>query len=165
MNGNWEIVIGAITGTISGFIIATFADIFKGWIQRKIEHNQLRNMLYQEVLNNHRIVQSLNSNLSLTELKSTITYRLSIEGYEYIKTNRVSLFYELREASCLNELYSVCKQLKSISNRTSKESTRKLMNELFMLFVHFVETGALEENRLHKLNKQLKSEPIYKWVG
>lgn len=165
MNENWEIVIGTISGTISGFLIATFADIVKGWLQRRIEHNRLRDMLYQEVLNNHKIVQSLFPKLSHSDLISIIRFRLSIEGYEFVKANHIALFYELREASCFNQLYSICKQLQSVSERTPKVKIEKLTGSLFSAFVHFIETGALDQNRFDKLDKRTETKTVYKWTG
>lgn len=164
MNGNWEIVIGTISGTISGFLIATFADILKGWFQRRIEHNRLRDMLYQEVLNNHKIVQGLFPKLSHSDLASIIKYRLSTEGYEFVKANHIALFYELREAACFNQLYSICRQLKNINQRTPKAEIGKLTDSLFSTFVHFIETGAFDQNRFDKLDKTTESKTVYKWT-
>lgn len=161
MTGNWEVVIG----TVSGFLVAIFADLTKGWLQRRVEHNRLRDMLYQEILNNHGIAQSIFPELSLPDLNSTITYRLSMEGYEYAKTNNIALFYELREASCFNQLYSIIRQLKNTDKKTSQEKIEKLFNELFSLFVSFIETGALDEKRLDKLSKKTETKTVYKWVG
>lgn len=165
MNGNWEIVIGTISGTISGFLIAAFADIIKSWFQRRIEHNRLRDMLYQEVLNNHKVIQGLFPTISHSELVSIIKYRLSAEGYEYVKADHIALFYELKEASCFNQLYSICKQLQSVSNRTPKEKIEKLTGNLFITFVHFIETGALDQNRFDKLDKKTETKTVYTWAN
>jgi hypothetical protein len=157
MSGAWEVVIG----TLSGFVIAFFAEPVKRFFERK----QLRNMLYREFIDNHFVLKDRPPNPSSRELIDIILLRLQTDSYDYAKVHNISLYYELKEASCFNQMYSICKQLKNIDKNASKESIEKLMEIFFKLTVHNAETGVLDEKLIEKLTKTSPSRTIYKWIG
>jgi hypothetical protein len=126
MNGNWEILIG----TVSGFIIAFFAEPFKSMLQRNFERDRLRNMLYQEIIDNHIILKNRMPNLSSPALTTITKFGLQTEGYKHAKNNNIALFYELKEASCFNQLYSICEQLQNIDKKNTKRTHRTTDGDL-----------------------------------
>lgn len=156
-----------IIATLSGFIIAFFAEPVKNMIQHRTNLHNLKLALYKEMLSNYTILRtanmsewSLNSFLSKPSLR-TECYRRALE-------NEVILFYQLEEAAMINSLqgdginhivdfFSYIKSLpsqdfsKNISSLTHQ--FRSLSTVFLTAFIIIVREGEFDTKLLKRLSK------------
>src|SRR5215216_6605487 len=96
-----------VNATISGFVIAFFAEPVKIYFQNRAKLNDLRVALYKKLLANYVSLYFLIQDKSpLSGSKKANYYRMPLrrECYEHALENEISLFYRLNESSHINVL-------------------------------------------------------------
>ena len=129
--------------TISGFIIAFFAEPVKIHYQHKAKLHNLRVALYKELLNNyyaltHFTVESLSD---LFSPEYVAQHELRTECYKQTLQNDISLLYQLVEANAINVLYSQIDKIMSLtSHLTSTLGKRGMKKSSPPIFTQFSNT-------------------------
>jgi hypothetical protein len=98
-----------IIATLSGFIIAFFAEPVKNFFQHRTKLKNLKTALYKEVIHNYTKISKLRPDgpdpADRKQFRQYLGhYGLRIECYRNALQNELSLFYELSEANVFNEL-------------------------------------------------------------
>lgn len=103
-----------IIATLSGFIIAFFAEPVKNYFANKSQLRNLRIALYTELISNYfalvHFTMDGTSNDSYM-LYQVSKYELRIERYKHALQDELFLFYQLKEANLLNVAYGRINQL------------------------------------------------------
>jgi hypothetical protein len=103
----WQLSL-SLLGVILAFIVGFFAEPIKLFFTNRNEKNLLRKALYQEMafmysrLNN---IGHMNSIYDWETFKKSLISLKRTEAYDYAKTKPM-LFYQLKEASAINQVYS-----------------------------------------------------------
>src|SRR5260221_14496901 len=100
-----------LIGTISGFVIAFFAEPIKLLFQNDFKKRNLKTALYREMYNNYRslemFIDQSQQKMSQKEGYEFFTeYSFRKECFQYYISNEPELFYQLREAVHINTIYS-----------------------------------------------------------
>lgn len=118
-----------LIGTISGFIIAFFAEPVKTYFTNKSSQNRLRKVLYHEVYENLIMFKDLSQRnlkgISTIELFQRIVQK---DGYEYAHSNEITVFYQLREAIIFNKLYLVLKSASQYETGHNQELLKETIS-------------------------------------
>lgn len=95
-----------IIATLSGFIIAFFAEPVKNYFENRAKLNNLRIALYKELLNNYKNVAMVirGKDIAFKSRVKVLRNALRTECYKHALENEVSLFYRLEEANDINML-------------------------------------------------------------
>jgi hypothetical protein len=98
--------IKVIIATLSGFIIAFFAEPVKTYFQNRLKLQNLRLALYKEMLDNYMTLNSYTSNqIAITTQRDFIArHMIRTECYRHALQHEVALFYQLDEAIRINRL-------------------------------------------------------------
>jgi hypothetical protein len=133
-------VLTVLIGTLSGFIIAFFAEPVKTYFQNSAKLEDLRIALYKELLINYLSLKNLVSDgYSLSQWRTDFSeFTLRNECYKHALENEISLFYQLNEANKINilqgnfiskiiESYSEVKNLSSDETKLARELTKNLI--------------------------------------
>ena len=100
-----------LIGTISGFIIAFFAEPVKNYISNRSKIKNLRRAIYQE-LNYNIFLLSEAFRESVDELK--IGRKLfRFDTYEFLLKNEISIFSQMKEAVDIRNLFETLKLIVS----------------------------------------------------
>lgn len=108
-----------IIATLSGFIIAFFAEPVKNYFADRANLHHLRVALYTELINNYYALThfTLNgTNADSYTLFHIAKYELRTECYKHTLQNEIPLFYRLIEANMLNIIYVRINQLMNLSS-------------------------------------------------
>jgi hypothetical protein len=88
-----------IIGTLSGFIIAFFAEPIKLFFQDRNRINNLRLSLYKELCHNYSVLEIACSEVREYAVFGThLKYLLTNQCYTYAVSKDISSFYKLKEA-------------------------------------------------------------------
>lgn len=154
-----------IIATLSGFIIAFFAEPVKNYFANRSKLRNLKIALYKELCNNY---STLNSNTRLDLVPTMLFYQsaLRTECYEHALEHEISLFYQLDEASMINSLQgdairaiqSLSKYVLSLPNEEYKERQASLTEQFqnltgiyLTVFNRASNEGGLDGNLINKL--------------
>ena len=114
-----------LIGTISGFIIAFFAEPVKTFFSNKSKLSKLRLALYKELIQNFLMLE-----LALDEFRKDNNSNILVgqplmlvECYRYAMSQETTLFYELKEARLLNSFYKILDAILAIPNGEKKYRT------------------------------------------
>ena len=152
-----------IIATLSGFIIAFFAEPVKNYYEHNAKLEDLRIALYKEMYINFLFLRGLTpEGYSLSKWRTDFSeFTLRIECYKHALENEVALFYQLNEANTINmlqgnfiskiiESYS---DLKNLSSDESELKTIELTKNLIrntVLFRNIFATSMKEGNLSRK---------------
>ncbi len=144
-----------LIGTISGFIIAFFAEPVKVFFQTISRRKNLRRMLYQEVFENYSRLKNIEGNEGSGKVfKKVATSFVKMDCYRYAIATEIAIYYQLREAVSFNTLYATLQNLLDI------DLSPKLRNGLMKLYSiklsEAIESGDIDIRYLLKL--RAKSE-------
>ena len=101
--------ITVLIGTLSGFIIAFFAEPVKNYFQQRAKLHNLRVALYKEILHNDIKIGRLDLDEEMSAHTQQVRlymmhHSLRAECYKNALQNELPLFYQLNEAAVINEL-------------------------------------------------------------
>lgn len=96
-----------IIATLSGFIIAFFAEPVKTYFQNRAKLYNLRIALYKEIIFNYGCLLPLNEDSFKSDRDNIINHTLRTECYRHAIQNELTLFYQLSEAATINILYGM----------------------------------------------------------
>ena len=144
-----------LIGTISGFIIAFFAEPVKTFFQTISRRKNLRRMLYQEVFENYSRLKNIEGDEgSGNVFKKVASSFVKMDRYKYAITSEIAIYYQVREAVSFNMLYA------TIQNLLEIDLSPKMRNGLIKLYSiklsKAVESGDIDIKYLTKL--RTKSE-------
>ncbi len=98
--------------TISGFVIAFFAEPVKIYFQRRDRREGIRKALYQELYFNYeslrRFVDGRGETITRDEFHRfvfNLKWLSHTEAYQHYMTHDIDLFYQLKESMVINWLY------------------------------------------------------------
>jgi hypothetical protein len=153
-----------IIATLSGFVIAFFAEPVKIYFQNSAKLEDLRIALYKEMEMNFFILDKVSKvEYSLSKWRSEFSeFSLRIECYKHAVENEVSLFYQLNEANTINilqgnfisqiiEAYREIKSLPGDETNLRKELTKTLIRNTILfrnIFGLSVNNGGLSKKIL-----------------
>src|SRR3989304_907108 len=95
-----------LIGTLSGFLIAFFAEPVKIYFQNKTKLKNLKLALYKELLDNYWTLRDMKGVNEKELVKFMHEFGIRMECYKNAIQNEVSLFYQLKESHSFNVLYS-----------------------------------------------------------
>lgn len=145
--------------TISGFLIAFFAEPVKIYFQQKARKESIRRALYHELYFNYetfrKFADKQEGEFTKKELHKFVfnaKYSTHLEAYQYYLSHDLDLYYQLAEAMTLNWLYAIVNRLlDNVRARfESKDDPVIVLNEIktyLGAYKDAIDTG--------KLNKQL----------
>jgi len=108
-----------IIATLSGFIIAFFAEPVKNYFADRAKLHNLRVALYTELINNYYALTHFTlhgTDADSYTLFHVPKYELRMECYKHAIQNELSLYYQLKEANVLNIIYVRINQLMNLSS-------------------------------------------------
>lgn len=117
-----------IIGTVSGFLIAFFAEPVKIYFQNASKKKSLRLALYGELINNfmslHFFLNGLDrsSEDRVAEAYSKLsTLMLKVDVYRFAISQELYLFYQLKEQSLFTETHTIASTIKGWIDSGKKE--------------------------------------------
>ncbi len=153
-----------IIGTLSGFIIAFFAEPIKQFITNSIKRNNLRKAIHYEVFHNWSVIDSnsktedkniLEDSPILFATKLLLRSGIRNECYLHLINQETALFYQMKEAANINHLYSYINSLYEWSKVSDEESKKLNPIPLMEGFVSDVEellgTGEIDKRLMEKV--------------
>jgi hypothetical protein len=148
-----------IIATISGFVIAFFAEPVKTWFQDRAKVNELRLALYNEILMNYEFLDNiLNKIPSKDEISNlptfTVNYFVQIDCYKYAISQEIKTFYRLRESAYVSGVYKDLVALIDISEKNQNGVIGSTMQSLVGGYIDVVEGGIRSGN----LDKEIASK-------
>jgi hypothetical protein len=123
-----------IIATISGFVIAFFAEPVKNYFENKAKLRNLKIALYKEILYNYGSLKSLElSTNSMPFIRYMGEFALRTECYKNAIQNEVSLFYQLEETNAINTLHNgYLNLMKDMRRGYGEQATDELIIEKFV---------------------------------
>ncbi|RPI93969.1 MAG: hypothetical protein EHM40_08150 [Chloroflexi bacterium] len=103
-----------IIATLSGFVIAFFAEPVKNYFGNRAKLHHLRVAFYTELVNNYYALTHFTMGNTETDsyvLHNATKYQMRTECYKHALQNELPLFYQLTEAKLLNHVYGLINQL------------------------------------------------------
>lgn len=113
-----------IIATVSGFLIALLAEPVKLYFQNYVKRQHIRLALYSEIITNYFAFDALfgkdietkkdwveDSRKFSDEYTHGIRHLIKIDCYLYAVSQEAAIFYQMREATKFNYLYSALKAL------------------------------------------------------
>lgn len=147
-----------LIGTISGFIIAFFAEPVKVYFQNRQKRHDMRGALYYEIYNNWVIVTAMMKTFEEVgneTVKMGVGYGIRMEAFEYYISHETALFYQNKEADRINLLNAYLKTIKDWSQLSGKESRMYEPKVIFDLFIsevkEYLQSGALDKQFMEKI--------------
>lgn len=147
-----------LIGTISGFLIAFFAEPIKTYFQISHKIKNIRKMLYQETFENYSFLQNTAADdISSETYQLLATSLIRTSGYEYAISNEITIYYQLKEATLFNKLYSL---LEHIIEHGAPLEFRKEIPDIYKdLLLKAIKSNDIDLYLLRKLmgKKEVKS--------
>jgi hypothetical protein len=158
-----------IIATLSGFIIAFFAEPVKNYFQDRAKLRNLRIALYKEVFYNYTVLSESRMKIIEDEAEVAIGDYLSqrvlrTECYKHALENEISLFYQLDEAHMIHILEGrllgqIMNLYGDMNNLLGEEVSRADINPAFAMlsrsfqnsFAILVYVGTLQAKVLKKI--------------
>ena len=145
--------------TISGFLIAFFAEPIKIYFQQRARKQAIRRALCHELYFNYesfrKFTDKQDGEFTKNELQKFVfnaKYATHVEAHKYYLTHDLDLYYQLGEVATINWLYALLNRL--LDNLTSRYESKEIptivLNEIknyIGAYRDAIDTG--------KLNKQL----------
>src|SRR5260221_13126443 len=105
-----------LIGTISGFVIAFFAEPIKRYFENKSKLQYLRIALYKEMIQNFLMLESTLDDFRNNEKSNIMVGQpLMIDDcYRYVVSQETALYYQLTEARLINSFYKLLNMLTKI---------------------------------------------------
>ncbi len=128
-----------IIATISGFIIAFFAEPVKSYFQNKTKLRNLKVALYKELIYDYfaLINFSVETDADFLIPGYIAPYNLRTECYKQTLENELPLFYQLKEASLMNALYSEIGLILNVSNDMNSLFGKKVSKQIPAIYTKF----------------------------
>ncbi len=124
-----------IIATLSGFIIAFFAEPVKNYFTVRAKLHNLRIALYKEMIHNYITINTLNAhrNDEQPEITLYLTRGFRIECFKNALQNELSLFYQLNETSAIIVVQGIAEGIINFSNDVKSLISEPFSNrELFL---------------------------------
>jgi hypothetical protein len=101
--------------TLSGFVIAFFAEPVKIYFQKRGKQRAIRRALYFELYFNYDHLTSFydkrkdraTTRTDMFQFVESVKHIARLEAYQFCITQNVDLFYQFKEAVTINSLYSI----------------------------------------------------------
>jgi hypothetical protein len=140
-------------GTLSGFIVAFFAEPVKLFFQNRAKKENLRRALYHEMICNYYLIkefvdEAVRENLNadpdekdtkldkfFSSLREGSDFMIRMECFQYTVQNENFTLYQLRDASLINSIYG---RLKGISTWLIVEDSPKKRSKLESLIKDYL---------------------------
>jgi len=122
-----------IIGTLSGFVIAFFAEPIKQFIINNMKRNNLRKAIHYEIFHNWSVIEGiikkdgqdlLLDDATLFSTKFYLRTGIRNECYLHLINQETALFYQLKEAGEINHLYSYINGIYEWSRVSDDESKK-----------------------------------------
>lgn len=160
-----------LIGTVSGFIIAFFAEPVKLYFQNKFNLNKMQGALYYEIFHNYMSLLIFLENYSkisdqeaMSLFKSGAKHSIRTECYKHFISNEVKLFYQLKEAAEINLMYSFIYTMKDYidNDKDSQDDIRTLVKHYTDFVKNSIKEGALNNKIMDKAAGKNTSQKIKK---
>ncbi len=151
-----------IIATLSGFIIAFFAEPVKNYFQNRAKLHNLRVALYKEMIHNYSSLDDASIDNANSSIKDFLARRvIRIECYKHAIENEVSLFYQLDESNKINWLQgSLMGGIIDVSNYLPEVGFRDLSEIFKDIIAESFYVGNLDA----KLLRGLASKKLYREI-
>ena len=156
-----------LIGTVSGFLIAFFAEPVKRYFENKSKLQYLRIALYKEMIQNFFILEQ-----ALHEYKNDKNSNIMVgqpllidDCYRYVVSQETALYYQLSEARLINMFYKLLDMLIKIPEREKMfrtVSAKDIIEGTLGLVHDGLETGILEKKLAEKVISKKEIENILK---
>lgn len=151
--------IKVLIGTISGFIIAFFAEPIKRHFENKSKLKHLRIALYKEMIQNFLMLEGTLNDFRSNEKSNIMVGQplLITDCYRHIVSQETALYYQLKEARLINMFYKLLDMLVKIpeGEKAFRTVAAKDIIEGIVGLIH----GGLEMNKLdRKLAEKVTSK-------
>lgn len=159
-----------LIGTISGFIIAFFAEPVKRYFETKSKIQHLRVALYKEMIQNFLMLESTLDDFRSNEKSNIMVGQpLMIDDcYKYVVSQEPALYYQLKEARLINMFYKLLNMLVKIPEG-GKEfrtvSAKDIIEGMVGLIQGGLETGTLDKKLSQKVISKKEIEKILNRLG
>lgn len=141
-----------LIGTISGFIIAFFAEPVKTYFANKSLQNRLRKVLYHEIYENLILLKDISQrDLEGVSTKELFQRIIQKDGYEYAHSNEITVFYQLPEAIIFNKLYLLLKTASQYEIGNNQELLRETISTYIETVDEGFSTKELDRNFIKKI--------------
>lgn len=155
--------------TISGFVIAFFAEPVKMYFQQRSKRKTIRRALYFELYYNYdhltyffdKRKDRAITRTDMFQFVEGVKHIARLEVYQYCITQNVDLFYQFKEAITINSLYANLNRLLEIAPlRVEKnipfDQTMTSIRHFLGHFVDSVQTGKLDKRLLTEITGREK---------
>lgn len=150
-----------LIGTISGFVIAFLAEPVKTHFETTARRKNLRRMLYHEIFENYSRLQVIRGTDAppddFNELASSI---IKVDCYNYAISNELSTYYQLREASSFNTIYSITQTI--LATDPSPDFRDKLIELYSTNLSSAIASGDIDVKYFRKLKRKEDADEILK---
>lgn len=156
-----------LIGTISGFIIAFFAEPVKRYFENKSKLQHLRTALYKEMIQNFLMLESALDDFRNNE-KSNIMAGQPLmlnDCYRYVVSQETALYYQLTEARLINMFYKLLDMFMKIpeGGKAFRTVSAKDIVEGLVGIVHGgLDMGTLDKKLAKKVISKQEIESILK---
>jgi hypothetical protein len=153
-----------IIGTLSGFVIAFFAEPIKQFIINNMKKNNLHKAIHYEIFHNWSVIEAatnkddqnlLKDDTILLATKLYLKSGIRNECYLHLINQETALFYQMKEAGNINHLYSYINTIyewSRISDEESKKFNPKPTIEGFVSDVQeLLDTGEIDKKLMGKV--------------
>jgi hypothetical protein len=122
-----------LIATISGFIIAFFAEPVKAWFQNRAKVRELRLALYKEIFLNYSYLAGENKDKIFS--KALVQHAMQNNCYQYAINSEIKTFYKVKEAATINNIYTIAYFLTGVSDGTISTPIQPDIREGIELYV------------------------------
>lgn len=150
--------------TLSGFIIAFFADPIKTYFQQRTRKRNIRRALYSEIHFNYDALSSFYykrmdkeiTNRDMYQFVEGIKHIARLEAYQYYITHDMDLFYQFREVATINTLYAELRLLLEnaqirVEKKIPFDRTMEHIQGLLRRYIESIKTGKLDKSLLMEI--------------
>ena len=151
-----------IIGTLSGFLIAFFAEPVKIYFQNANKKKSLRLALYNELINNFTNLHFLLDGLDrrnedrVAEAYSKLSMlMLKVDIYEFVFSQEPYLFYQLKEANLFTSTYAIASTIKRwIESGKTEERVLEEAVKYLLLTKSGIDEGDLDRRIIDRISSK-----------
>jgi hypothetical protein len=157
--------LNVIIGTLSGFIIAFFAEPIKRYFENKSKLQHLRIALYKEMIQNYLMLESTLNDFRNNEKSNIMVGQpLMIDDcYRYVVSQETALYYQLTEARLINSFYKLLNMLIKIPEGEKAfrtVSAKDIIDAMVGLIHSGLEMGTLDKKLAQSVTSKRELENI-----
>lgn len=148
-----------LIGTISGFVVAFFAEPVKMYFTNRSKKQGLRLALYKEMMGNITILANYltgeiesEGNIDFNSFYASL---FRFEAFNYAITDEVGIFFQIQESMEIREFYII---LQSIVSEKNIEKQKVLLVHLRRALSESIKNNVLDKKMLIKVNKDIKED-------